>query len=150
MKPATAVAAALVLALLVTCPTPARAATLGVHTLSWHDQAQENGAPYESRTPGVSLRLDGGATVGLLRNSLHRPSVLAGWTWSGDEARPVSLAFTAALMTGYPAAPVVPLLAPSVRLRLGERAALRLLVLPQWHPKQGASVLSAAVEWSLP
>lgn len=136
-------------------PTPARAATLSVHTVSWHDQPHENGTPYESRTPGVSLRLASGATFGVLRNSLRHTSVYAGYTWSGDEARPLSLAFTAALITGYPAAPVVPLLAPSVRVGLGlgqgeQGAALRLLLIPKWHPKQGASVVSAAFEWSLP
>ena len=147
--------AALLLALLAAVlgfllATPAQAATLGLHTVSWHDQPRADGRPFESRTPGLYLRRPDGATAGLLRNSLGRWGGYAGWTWSSDEARPLGLAFTAALISGYPAAPLVPLLAPSLRVRLGERAALRLIVIPQWHPKQGASVASAALEWSLP
>lgn len=145
--------------LMTTCsPAPAHAqpvaqpVTLGAHTLTWHDRGRPEGGRYEWVTPGAYLRLGdehGGPTLGVLRNSLARWGAYAGWTWSTDERRAVSVAFTAAGVTGYPMAPVVPLLAPSLRLRVGDRAALRLITIPQWHPKQGASVASLALEWEL-
>lgn len=149
-----ALLAALLLTLLMaTCGTAqAQAVTLGLHTLTWHDQARPEGGRFESVTPGLYARLGGshsGPTLGVLRNSLARWGLYAGWTWSTDERSPVSVAFTAAGVTGYPVAPVVPLLAPSLRLRIGDQAALRIITIPQWHPKQGASVASLALEWEL-
>lgn len=149
-----AILGALLMTLLMTmCGTPAEAApTVGLHTLTWHDKDRPEGGRYEWVTPGAYLRLGdahGGPTVGVLRNSLARWGAYAGWTWSTDERAPLSAAFTAAGITGYPMAPVVPLLAPSLRLRVGDRAALRLITIPQWHPKQGASVASLALEWEL-
>lgn len=145
---------AIAAAMLATC-APAKAQqiqAIGLHTLTWHDRAAPAGARYEGVTPGVYLRLGdqhGGPTVGVLRNSHARLSLYAGWSWSSDDRQPLSVAFTAAGITGYDAAPVVPLFAPSLQWRLTEQAAVRLAAVPRWHPKQGASMVSLAMEWHL-
>jgi hypothetical protein len=126
-----------------------RGAVVGLHTVSWHDHTQLSGEPYRSDTPGLYLRLDNGATAGVLHNSIGRWGVYAGWSWSTDQAEPVSASMTVALITGYDAAPVVPLLAPSLRVNLADGLALRLITIPKWHPKQGASVVNVALEWRL-
>lgn len=133
---AAALAGALVLA-----TAPAATQTLGLHTATWHSRPG-----YQAATPGAYLRWHNGATLGAYRNSEGRGTAYAGWTWSTDEHARLSAAFTAAAATGYSAAPVVPLLAPSVAWRATPSTTLRLLTLPKWHPKQGATAVSLSVE----
>ena len=125
-------------------PLAAWADTLGLHTATWHDRPG-----YRAATPGLYWRLDNGATLGALSNSEGHFSAYAAWTWHTDEQRPLSAAVSAGLITGYSLAPVVPLIAPSVAVRLGEQATARLIVLPKWHAKQGATAAQLDFEWRL-
>lgn len=134
----------LLMMLLALASQAATAQVLGLHTATWHSRPG-----YQAATPGAYWRFANGATLGAYRNSEGHGTAYAGWTWTTDEARPLSLGFTAAAATGYSAAPVVPLLAPSVAYRpgglLGDTT-LRLVALPKWHPKQGATAVSLTVE----
>lgn len=130
----------------ISSTTAAQAATIGLHAATWHDRSG-----YEATTPGISWRADSGLTLGALRNSLGRPSAYAAWTWSTDESRHLSAAITAGLITGYDIKPAAPLVAPSLALRLADQGpTVRALLLPRWHPKQGATAVHFSVEWSLP
>jgi hypothetical protein len=123
----------------------AQADTIGLHTATWHSHEG-----YHAATPGLYWRGDNGATAGAYRNSEGRPTAYAGWTWGTDPSAPLQAAITLAAATGYSAAPVVPLIAPSVAWRLPASVAadttVRLITLPKWHPKQGATAVSLAVE----
>lgn len=130
-----------VLAALVLLSTCTHAQTLGLHTATWHSRPG-----YQAATPGAYLRWDNGATLGAYRNSEGHGTAYAGWTWTTDEAAPLSVGFTAAAATGYAIAPVVPLLAPSAAWRATPGTTLRLVALPKWHPKQGATAVSLSVE----
>ena len=94
-------------------------AVIGVHLLSLHSNpgyvtaVDIPGRPlqterFETATPGLSLRLANGATVGAYRNSYGRGSAYAGWTFETADQR---WALTVGAVTGYP------------RLRLGLDAA---------------------------
>lgn len=76
-------------------------------------------------------------------------SVLAAHTWSTDESARISAAITVGGITGYELAPVVPMVVPSVALRLTPTLAVRALLLPRWHPKQGATAVHLAIEVTL-
>lgn len=145
-----ALLAALLIGLLTMATAPARAVELGLHLVSLHSQSRGmDGTEYRHVTPGLYLRTDDGITLGVASNSHGRGSVYAGLTWSSDAAAPVGAGLTLALVTGYDVAPVVPLVAPSLRVALGEQVALRVIALPRWHPKQGASTVNFAIEWRL-
>jgi len=135
----------LLFAIALLAANASHAATIGLHTVSWHDQPG-----YHSRTPGLYLRTASGITMGALQNSEGHASAYAGYTASTSEARPISAAITVGLIHGYELAPVLPMAVPSIALRLTPQAAVRLLVLPRFHPKQGATALSLTLEWILP
>lgn len=128
----------------VTMCADARAQTIGAHLGSWHSEPGYNNA-----NPGLYLRTAGGWTAGFYRNSEWRTSAYAGWTASTEVAGPVRAELTLGLITGYRAAPVLPLLAPSLRIGGDTGPALRLTLLPKVHPKQGAHVAHLSTEWSL-
>lgn len=99
---------------------------LGAHLLTAHFGS--NAHDLQSVTPGVYVQSACGPTAGAFRNSYGRASAYAGWTWTTDDGR---FALTAGAVTGYPAAPVLPLLVPSTRLQLGEGLSARLALLPR-------------------
>lgn len=122
----------------------ARAGTVGAH-LATHHFGMRPGDRLESVTPGVYLRTDAGLTLGLYRNSHALPSAYAAWTWQTSSGR---FALTAGAVTGYPAAPVMPLLVPSVRLPLAQRIAARIAFLPK-PMKHGHAGLHLSIERAL-
>lgn len=132
-------------ALLAMAGAASNAQTIGMHTLSWHDQPG-----YHSSTPGLYVRTNTGLTVGAMQNSEGHAGAYAGYTASTDEQRRLSAAITVGLITGYTLAPVLPMAVPSIALKLSDQAAVRVLVLPRFHPKQGANALSLTLEWRLP
>lgn len=119
------------------------AATVGVHTASWHDRPG-----FRTLTPGAYLRTDAGLTAGALRNSEGRASAYAGWTWGTDEARRLSAAATAGVITGYSLAPAVPFVIPSAAVRITEQLTARALLIPRIAPK-GANAVSITLEWRI-
>ncbi len=134
--------------------------TLGLHTATWHSANRSDiDQPYESRTPGVYMRTPGGLTVGHLSNSLGNRSTYVAWTLPLASSQThhrtgritsaqASIDLTAGVITGYPTAPVMPLLTPSLSLRIGS-IAMRLIALPKGHPK-GAAAVNLAFEINLP
>lgn len=101
----------------------ARAQAIGVHIATWHDSGKWN-----DFNPGVYVRTWQGITAGIYRNSLRKPSMHAGYSWSKAHALG-DVSLTAGVVTGY-AQTLGPLLVPSVRL-----GNLRLTLLPKSDPK---------------
>lgn len=130
-------------AALAFCCAPAEAQTIGLHLASWHSEPGYNNA-----NPGLYLRTAGGWTAGGYRNSVRRNSTYAGWTGGVELATGLRAELTLGAITGYPAAAVLPLVAPSLRIGGDTGPALRLTVLPKVHAKQGAHVAHLSTEWS--
>ena len=132
---------------LAVCP-PAEAGegslTIGAHLGSWHSEPG-----FINLNPCLYLRTAAGWTAGGYRNSVRRNSAYAGWTGGLDLADGLRAELTLGAITGYPAAPVLPLAAPSLRIGPSTGPALRLTVLPKVHPKQGAHVAHLSAEWRL-
>jgi hypothetical protein len=120
---------------------------VGLHLISLHApncyEVERVCRRYESGTPGVYFKAPRGLTVGGYSNSYGKPSAYAGWTFETDDRR---FALTVAGATGYPRGAVVPLVAPSIRMNLSERLALRLAGSPRIG-KSGAGVVHLALEW---
>ncbi|WP_349745246.1 hypothetical protein [Roseateles cavernae] len=114
------------------------ASQLGAHVLSLH---QRGG--YQAATMGLYLRAPGGATLGLLRNSLGRSSVYAAHTWQTADRR---YALTAGLVDGYAGGAVSPLLTASLRQPIASGLALRLALIPRPPGKGGSAALHLSVE----
>ena len=120
---------------------------LGLHLATAHFGAPA-GSDLQSTTPGVYLRSAAGLTVGAYVNSHGKGSAYAAWTWSTADGR---WSITAGGVTGYPRARVSPLLAPSLRLPLGDAApgwAARIAYLPKPH-SDGAQGLHFSLERAL-
>lgn len=138
-------ALALLLALLIVLApgliAPAHAAdAIGLHLASVHSRPG-----FESATVGVYVRRDDGLTLGVLRNSYGRISTYGAWTLQTDDQR---FGLTIGAITGYPAAPVMLLVAPSVRWQLAPGYGARLVLLPK-PPRHGsAAALHLAIERS--
>lgn len=98
---------------------------------------------FEGRNPGVYVRLDGGATLGVLRNSYGTTSAYAGWTWQTDADR---YAITLGVITGYPGRAVAPLVVPSVRIGLTDATSARLSLLPRPPGGDGSAGLHLSLE----
>jgi len=115
---------------------------LGLHLATAHF----GGHDLNAVNPGVYVRHESGATAGTFRNSYRRQSAYAGWTF---ETPGRGLALTVGAITGYPAAKVMPMVAPSARLPLSSSGALRLAYIPKPLKSGTASGLHLSVEWSL-
>lgn len=92
--------------------------TVGAHVASWHVHEGFNNV-----NPGLYARWDSGLTMGAYWNSERAMSAYAGWTFSFQEDR---YALTVGAVSGYQRAAVLPLVVPSVKLRLTEQASVRL------------------------
>jgi hypothetical protein len=120
---------------------------IGLHLATAHFGAPAS-AELNSVTPGVYMRTADGLTLGAFRNSHGAGSAYVAWTWSTADGR---WSITAGGVTGYPRASVSPLLAPSVRLPLGDIApgwVARLAYLPKPH-SDGAHGLHLSIERNL-
>lgn len=130
-------------AVVIACsPAPAEASptTFGLHLVSHHDPNEG----WCNFNPGAYGR-KGGWVAGFYRNSeCKRWSFYAARHWE-TEGR-VRLGLSAGLVTGYEAAPVLPLLYPSVAGELWGTT-WRLGGIPKVHPKQDAGVLHLSAEW---
>lgn len=100
------------------------AIALGLHLATAHF----SGHGLDPIDPGVYVRTECGATAGAFRNSYGRLSTYAGWTWQTEGGL---FALTAGAVTGYPAAKVMPLLVPSLRLEVVDGLDARLSFLPK-------------------
>lgn len=128
--------------------TQARADTLGVHTVSWHDRSG-----YNNTNPGLVYRHGAtGLTVGAYCNSESRSarfreaprcrlSTYAGMHWDWTMRPGLTVGATAGVLTGYSRAGAVPFVIPSVRI--GDH--VRVIYAPVADPK-GATVVSLLLE----
>lgn len=138
-------------------------AVVGFHMVSHHTNSGREhtirGQEWNNVNPGIYARWANGFTAGLYENSLRETTTYAGWTWQTPGEM---FALTAGVATGYGtpkletrewACPTavrpdwkcrqgvwfydkkpVPLVAPSVRFALNDKAAVRLTVLGPRHP----------------
>ncbi len=106
---------------------------VGLHLASWHSKPG-----FENVNPGAYVLLPGGAIAGAYRNSHARTSAYAGWMFEHEFGPALSVAVSLGLVTGYPARSVMPALVPSMALRVTERWALRLYLLPK-PPQHGST-----------
>lgn len=124
---------------------PPRPLRIGVHLASAHSRPG-----FEGFNPGLYVVAPAGAAAGVYRNSYGRASAWAGWLFEaplGDT--PLAAGLVVGVVTGYPAAAVLPLAAPSLAWRAGERCTLRLTALPK-PPRHGsAAALHLSVEHAL-
>ena len=87
-----------ILSLTLLSPVAAQTTTLGVHTISYHDQGHFN-----NHNPGVYLE-HLGWTVGYYRNSINQDSLYGGHAWQWDlPANPMfqSASLMAGVVSGY-------------------------------------------------
>jgi hypothetical protein len=136
----TSLLAAAFVVTLVLCTPPACAQTMGLHLVTAHFGSLPK-QRLHSKTFGVYLRTDAGLTLGAYSNSIGSPSAYAAWTWETADRR---FAVTAGAVTGYAAAPVMPLLVGSARVPITREAALRIALLPK--PPRGTGGLHLAIE----
>lgn len=108
----------------------AEAQTYGANLVTAH-----TGGGYRWDTPGLYVRRDDGLTLGALRNSLGRTSLHLSQTWEHGP-----WAVQAGAITGYPMAPVLPLLTGSVLVGNHHR----LILIPGPRSRMA---LHYAVEW---
>lgn len=92
--------------------------------------------------PGIYVRAESGLTAGVYRNSVHRLSSYAGWTWETPNGR---FALTVGAVSGYQDNALSPLIVPSMRMQLGDSLAGRISYLPK-PPKFGGA---AGIHFSL-
>jgi hypothetical protein len=90
---------------------------------------------YQWRTPGAYVDFHG-ATIAAFRNSMGRPSLMAGYT-VGD-----TLAITVGAVAGY--GKPMAFASASVAISLGRGRRLRLNALPR--PKGGSAAINIALE----
>jgi hypothetical protein len=115
---------------------------LGAHLITIHT----SDGP-QVLTPGLYLSSPTGITAGILRNSYGHLGGYAGWTWQ-TAGQPLSLALTAGGIAGYKAQTVRPMLVPSLRMRLGRDAGIRLSFLPRSPYKGRSDALTLSLESS--
>lgn len=119
---------------------PAHAETrIGLHLGSYHASGD-----YNNFNPGVYV-YHNGWTAGTYYNSERHQSVYAGYTFEHPLVGPFSGGLTVGAITGYQRAAILPLVVPSVSLRVSPSVSARLSVIP---PVSGMPlVLHASIEW---
>ena len=119
----------------------ANAWLLGLHLLTVHAASG-----YEMATVGAYAKSPGGFTFGIYRNSYARLSAYSAVTFSTEDG---NWSITAGVVSGYPAASLMPMLVPSRRFALNDRTHLRLSLLPK-PPQHGqTAALHLSIEREL-
>lgn len=110
------------------------ACALGLHLASAHVTPG-----FQNVNPGAYVQCQNGLTAGAYRNSVNRPSLYLGHTWHRGP-----FALSAVAITGYPLAPIVPALVPSVAIKLTQttKARVSLLLAPK-----GGTAAHLSIEW---
>ena len=121
---------------------PLPALILSLHLLSMHD------APgFNSITPGISIRTaESGYMAGILQNSEGGTSLFAGRLLESSDKH---WAIALGVITGYAAAPILPLVTPSYSSSLGSGWGYRISWLPKVN-SNGANALHFNLEKGLP
>lgn len=119
----------------------AEAATVGAHIGSWHSEPGFNNV-----NPGLYAQADNGGTAGIYRNSVRKVSTYAGWTFEKQLGESVTVSATVGAITGYPAAKLLPMVIPSIKVKLFDEVSARVIIIPMVNPKQCAHVVSFAIE----
>ena len=118
----------------------AQAQTLGIHLVSWHDKPGFN-----NTNPGLYLKTQEGYLVGTVKNSENAQSYYAGKVFDYPLTRKVSGSLTVGVISGYKASPLLPLVTPSVSIRVNPSDSLRVSYLPKVN-KAGSHALHMSFE----
>lgn len=125
-------------AVLLTAASPAAAQTIGVHVASQHIPYKQR---YNNLNPGLYYRTDEGWVGGFYMNSLTRPSIYVGRTFTRG-----GFSLTVAGVSGY-THPVQALLVPSAEIGTVAGATVRLAYIPRVEKRIGSHVLHLMLEY---
>lgn len=114
-------------------------AAIGLHLLSWHSEPGHNNV-----NPGIYVRTECDLVVGTYNNSNERQSFYAGFAMRFDFGH-FEPFLAAGGVTGYGAAPVIPMMIPGIGIKLGEIAVARFGYIPGKF-KDLPHILHGAVE----
>lgn len=105
----------------------ASAGTFGAHVYTAHVDSK-----YCNTTPGVYYKADNGFTAGAYRNSeCKNISAYAGYTFEAELVEgAVTAAVTVGAITGYKTSPVLPLVVPSVAVKVAKNTSVRMFFVP--------------------
>jgi len=135
-------AIALALALSATLAHAQAPDVVGLHLVSKHSNYD---FAWNDTNPGVYARWDGGLTVGTYYNSNRKQSFYVGWTGEKQLTPRIAAGITLGGVTGY-TTPLLPLVVPSVSVRVWDKVSLRTSFL--YSPlKNGAHALHLSAEW---
>jgi hypothetical protein len=115
---------------------------MGVHIATSHHGNDE----LNSSNPGVYVRHESCATAGAFRNSYDRWSAYAGCSWQTSNK---VFGLTVGAVTGYPAARVMALVVPSVRMPIAGGFAARISYIPKPIKSGTASGFHLSIETEL-
>ena len=121
-------------------------ATIGLHLGSAHLAPLPDQPKFNNSNPGVYVEMTNHVVVGAFHNSLRPTTAYVAYNFELAHAGPVAFGVVLAGATGYPAAPVVPLVLPYARLPITPRAALRVGYLPRTR-YTGAHVVHFMLEY---
>lgn len=85
---------------------------------------------FNEQNPGLGYMSEGGLLGGMYRNSYSKPSVYAGKQFSTPINGLLSAGLTVGGVTGYPAAPVLPMVVPELSANLGDSTKVALMLEP--------------------
>lgn len=87
-------------------------------------------AGFNERHPGLGYSTADGYGAGWYRNSLDKDSFYVGKEWRKPLNGMLDATLQASLVTGYPAAPVLPAVMPGLLGKLGDGHELALMLMP--------------------
>ena len=118
----------------------AQAQTLGIHLVSWHDKPG-----YNNDNPGLYLKTKEGYLIGTVKNSEGNQSYYAGRVFDYPLTRRVTGSLTVGVISGYKVSPIMPLVTPSISVRVNPIDSLRVSYLPRVN-KSGSHALHLSFE----
>jgi hypothetical protein len=110
-------------------------AAIGLHVASHHSKPGFN-----NFNPGIYVETTDGYTAGTYDNSESHQSYYAGRTFEAQVLPHASVAVTVGAITGYRAAPVLPLVVPTLRIPLADKVSTRFAFIPRVEKKGAAAV----------
>jgi hypothetical protein len=116
------------------------AQTLGLHLVSWHDKPG-----YNNTNPGLYLKTEKGYLLGTVKNSESTQSYYAGRVFDYPINPRVIGSLTVGIISGYKASPILPLVTPSISVRVNFIDSIRVSYLPKVN-KHGSHALHLSLE----
>jgi hypothetical protein len=116
------------------------AQTIGLHLVSWHDKPG-----YNNTNPGLYLKTEKGYLIGTVKNSEGNQSYYMGRVFDYPINPRVSGSLTVGVISGYKVSPLLPLVTPSLAIRVNPSDSIRVSYLPKIN-KSGSHALHMSFE----